>query len=163
MSEWPMIFRIPNPTAGQLSTMPRPRGGDSLDDEMAALREKGIDVIVSLQTHAERAGQELTDEGPAARRHGMEFHHLPIDDLGVPGHSEVEPLVAVISEALSDGRHVAIHCRAGIGRSSLIAGAVLIRHGVRPTDACTTISTARGRDVPETDEQRAWLAARAER
>lgn len=32
----------------QLAIVPRPRGDDWLDDEMVALREAGIDVVVSM-------------------------------------------------------------------------------------------------------------------
>jgi protein-tyrosine phosphatase len=157
------LFEIPSPTTGRLSTMAHPRGGDWLDDEMVSLREAGVDVIVSLQTESERVELQLTAEPEAARRHGIDYHSLPIIDFGVPGQSEVELLLEMIDAALTNGKHVAIHCRGGVGRSSLIAGALLIRHGVSPADACATISTARGRDVPESAEQRTWLDERVNR
>jgi protein-tyrosine phosphatase len=52
---------------------------------------------------------------------------------------------------------VAIHCRGGIGRSSLMAAAVLVQLGAAPEQAWDTVSVARGMPVPETEEQRAWL------
>jgi protein-tyrosine phosphatase len=54
-------------------------------------------------------------------------------------------------------RHVVTHCRGGIDRSSLLAGALLVMDGASPEAAWQAISEARGRNVPETDEQRAWL------
>lgn len=152
------LYRIPAPAAGALSTMARPRGGDWLDDEMAALREAGVDVLVSLQTLTERAEVDLTDEPAAAERAGIRFHAFPVVDFSVPDRAEIEPLLSTLLADLAAGRHVAIHCRGGIGRSSVIAGALLVRLGVTPTDAWTTISEARGCVVPETEEQRRWLA-----
>jgi protein-tyrosine phosphatase len=154
----PTLFQIPTPSAGRLSTMARPRGDDWLDDEMAGLREARVDVLVSLQSDVERRELGLLDEGPAAARAGIEFRQLPIPDFGVPERSALQPLVSTLVEDLTAGRHVVIHCRGGIGRSSLVAAAVLVRMGIAPDDAWETIATARGLPVPETDEQRDFLA-----
>jgi protein-tyrosine phosphatase len=151
------LFRIPVPAAGALSTMPRPRGDDWLDDELAALREAGVDVLVTLQTEVERQELGLTGEAEAAARAGLEFHSFPIVDLGVPDHRSIQPLLATLTAHLRDGRHVAVHCLAGIGRSSMVAAALLVRLGITPADAWQTIAEARGLPVPETDEQREWL------
>ena len=42
----PTLFTIDQPGPGWISTMAKPRGGDWLDDEMAALRLAGV---VSVQ------------------------------------------------------------------------------------------------------------------
>ena len=153
----PTLYAIPLPTpVGRLSTMARPRGDDWLDDEMIGLREAGVDVLVSLQSDVERRELGLLDEGPAAQRAGMLFHHFPVPDFGVPDRSAFEPLLATLVTDLSQGRHVAVHCRAGIGRSSVVAAAILVRLGAAPDAAWEAISAARGLSVPETDEQRAW-------
>lgn len=151
------LYRIPVPAAGALSTMARPLGGDWLDDEMAALREAGVDVLVSLQTLTERAEVGLADEPAAAERAGIRFHAFPVVDFGVPDRAEFRPLLATLLDDLAAGRHVAIHCRGGIGRSSVVAAALLVRLGVAPDDAWATISEARGCVVPESDEQRRWV------
>ncbi|MEV0395196.1 tyrosine protein phosphatase [Polymorphospora rubra] len=137
--------------------MPRPRGGDWLDDELAALRGAGVDVLVCLLTTAERAELGLLDEQAAAIRAGLEFHLLPIADLGVPDPVRAAPLLDLLRDRLDGGRHVAVHCRAGIGRASLIAAACLVRIGVPADEAWQLIATARGCPVPETEEQRRWL------
>lgn len=155
----PTWYDIPGPTPGRLSTMARPRGDDWLDDEMAALRAAGVDVLVSLQTATEQHEVGLTGEDAAARRAGLTFRHLPTVDLGVPTRREVIPLVREILADLAAGRHVVVHCRAGIGRSSLIAGAVLVALGAKPAEAWQTIGAARGHHVPETPNQGAWLDA----
>src|SRR5262245_33811137 len=99
----PNLYAIINPTPGGLATMAHPQGFDRLDKEMAALREAGVDVLVSLQPETEQAEVGLTDEGVVAARHGIEFHHLPIPDLGVPAPDELTPLVATLIGHLRSG------------------------------------------------------------
>lgn len=137
--------------------MPRPRGGDWLGDEMTALRTAGVDVLVCLLTEAELRELDLSGEATAAARVGLRFLHLPIVDLGVPDRDRVDPLVDDLTDRLRNGEHVVVHCRAGIGRSSLVAAALLVRLGVSPATAWKAIATARGVPVPETDEQRRWI------
>jgi protein-tyrosine phosphatase len=47
----------------------------------------------------------------------------------------------------------------GIGRSSLVAVGLLVKEGRSVDDACRIMCDARGMEVPETAEQRAWLDA----
>jgi protein-tyrosine phosphatase len=55
------------------------------------------------------------------------------------------------------GQAIVLHCRMGIGRSSLIAASVLTTLGIAPSEAFALITTARGRSIPDTDEQRQWV------
>ncbi len=55
-----------------------------------------------------------------------------------------------------------IHCRAGIGRSGMLAACVLVKAGLDPEAALQRVSEARGCPVPDTEEQRAWVFAFAE-
>lgn len=50
-----------------------------------------------------------------------------------------------------------MHCRQGLGRSSLITAGVLVAEGMAPEEAIAAVGTARGRDVPETREQWEWI------
>lgn len=152
----PSLYRIETPPPGQISIMARPRGGEWLDDEMHALRRAGVDVLVSLLTLTEAAELGLAGEPAAAARAGLDFHALPIPDFGVPDTGTAAPVLRTLHRQLTDGRHVVIHCRAGIGRSSTIAAACLTRLGTDSATAWQAITAARGVPVPETDEQRQW-------
>jgi protein-tyrosine phosphatase len=99
----------------------------------------------------------LADEEAAARSAGLAFHRLPIVDFGVPDPGQARALVGEVGEALADGEHVVIHCRGGIGRSSVVAAAVLVAEGATPDDAWSRLEAARGFPVPETDEQRDFV------
>jgi protein-tyrosine phosphatase len=66
-------------------------------------------------------------------------------------------LLSSITEALDEGKSIAVHCRQGIGRSGLIAAAVLVSSGTDVDQAIETVSAARGQTVPETPEQLQWI------
>ena len=85
-----------------------------------------------------------------------------VRDLGV----EVIEGEGLVRYEEQDGGVIVIHCHGGIGRSSLLAAAVLTLLGSAPVRALETIAAVRGRPVPDTEAQRAWLlrsAARRER
>jgi protein-tyrosine phosphatase len=60
-------------------------------------------------------------------------------------------------DELRQGRYVVVHCRGGVGRSSVVAAALLVGLGAEPRPAFATIGQARGRRVPETRSQRDWF------
>jgi protein-tyrosine phosphatase len=151
-------YWIDNAGPGRLGIMPRPRGGDWLRDECAALRVAGVNTVVSLLQQHEAEEFDLAEEGTAVEAAGMRFLRLPIADMGVPERSDqVEDLVANIEALLKTGGCVVIHCRQGIGRSSLIAACALRHLDITPEEAFARIATARGVPVPETEGQREWV------
>ena len=54
------------------------------------------------------------------------------------------------------GRSVAVHCRASIGRSSLLLAALPTAEGFAP-DAFRRLTLARGVQVPDTADQVHWV------
>jgi protein-tyrosine phosphatase len=116
-----------------------------------------LDVIVSLLENEEAGDLDLLDERQAAEDHALRFISFPIPDRGVPASlQEAASLVEGITSQLEAGKSVAVHCRQGIGRSGLIAAAVLVASGISPEEAMQIVSSARGTPVPETAEQRRW-------
>ncbi|MFJ5229050.1 tyrosine protein phosphatase [Kitasatospora sp. NPDC088391] len=152
----PTLFTVERPGPGRLSTMARPRGGDWLAEELAGLAAAGVTDLVSALTPAENAELGLTAEAELARAAGLRFVALPIPDRTTPEPAEVLPTIRELTERLRAGGHVVTHCRAGIGRSSLLAAAVLVLTGTDADTAWGLIGRARGLAVPDTPEQRAW-------
>jgi protein-tyrosine phosphatase len=152
------LYWIDGPWPGRLALAARPRGGDWLPDEIAAWRKAGIDVIVSLLTRGENSALDLELEVVEAARAGMTFIGLPIEDRSVPpSDSEVASTLSRLDGALSSGKNAVIHCRQGVGRTGLIAAALLISKGMSADEAINALSAARGVAVPETAEQRRWI------
>lgn len=153
------VFWIAGPWRGQLGIVPRPRGGEWLDNETRGWREAGVDVVVSLLEPREEAELALSREAGSSAASGLEYRSFPIQDLGVPGDFEsVGELTSEIVNALRAGKNVAVHCRQSIGRSGLIAAAVLISDGQDDEAAVQNVGRARGLDVPETHAQREWIS-----
>jgi protein-tyrosine phosphatase len=143
---------------GRLGVMPRPRGGDWLFDELASLRELGVDVLISLLEGHEIDELVLGEEESACKANEIAFISFPIADRCVPVSTQaVMVLVESVLAKLRSGMNVAIHCRAGIGRSSLIAASVLKLSGMNVDEAFQEIASARRCAVPDTPEQREWV------
>lgn len=154
----PELFRVRRAGGnGVLATMAHPRGGAWLDEEIAGLANEGIGTLASLLPDAEQAELGLTGEADAAARAGLGFRRLPVPDLHVPDRAACLALAEELRGRLASGGGVAIHCRAGIGRSSVLAAAVLVLEGTRPERAWQLISDARGVRVPDTDAQRDFI------
>jgi protein-tyrosine phosphatase len=142
----------------QLAIMPRPRGEDWLCDDIKLLKEAGVDIIVSALTLEEAGELGLFQEAECCQKNGIEFVSFPIEDRSVPDSIlEFGELLDSTQKYLNDGRAVVVHCRAGIGRSSLIAACLLLRNGFSVESAFEALSEARGCPVPDTPEQRAWV------
>src|SRR4051794_39021323 len=107
---------------GRLAIMPRPRGGDWLENEIQAWRQSGVNLVVSLLTREEQTELNLADEESLCRANGMEFVSIPIVDRSVPSSAEAfsEQMIK-LAEKLANGKNIAVHCRQGIGRAALAA------------------------------------------
>lgn len=152
------LYPIDGPWPGKLFILPRPRGGDWLADEIGAWEGADLNAVVSALTPAESEEMQLSEERAEANKHGIEFVSFPIADRATPESFSVsEPLFRRLAELLSEGKRVGVHCRQGIGRSSLIAATLLILAGVPADEAWARVETGRGCGVPDTPEQRAWV------
>jgi protein-tyrosine phosphatase len=146
-------------TAGRLAIMARPRADDWLEAEVDAWKSAGLDQVVSLLELEEIVELGLRTEPEICREKGIAFLPFPIPDRGVPDAREARHVASTLARDIANGRSVAIHCRAGIGRASLMAACVLVCSGVEACEALELIRDARGLSVPDTEEQRDWLLA----
>jgi protein-tyrosine phosphatase len=152
------IYWVGGVPSGRLAVMPRPRGGDWLDDEVRSLRRAGVDVLACLLTGEEMAELGLAGEADSCASAGVEFLHFPIPDRGVPTSSrDTLAVVRALAGRLGEGKAVAVHCRQGVGRSALVAACVLARLGDTPEAAFERVARARGCPVPDTPGQREWV------
>ena len=152
------LYWIEGPWRGRLAIMPRPRGGDWLEDEIRSWRRSSVDGVVSLLTREEQAELNLPDEEALCRANNIAFVSFPIVDRSVPLSAEaLSELVIKLAERLAEGQNIAVHCRQGVGRAALVAICVLIWSGLESSAAMERVGAARGCAVPETPEQRRWI------
>ena len=153
-----MAYWIDTDSTARLAIMPAPRGGNCLDDEIRALKREGADVLVSLLTREEEADLDLEHERAACSARGIKFLSFPIPDRHAP--ESVDAFLKFIDSLhydLLQGRSIAAHCRAGIGRSALLLASLMRREGHTAADAFRRISYARGMQTPDTPEQLRWV------
>ncbi|MBO0721883.1 MAG: dual specificity protein phosphatase family protein [Blastocatellia bacterium] len=160
------IYWVTTIGSSRLATMPKPRGGEWLEDEIRSLREMGVDVLVSTLTDEEiiEEGVSLADEPRYCINDRIEFLRFPIPDHTAPPLDEkLVEFIKELSARIPAGKNIAIHCRAGLGRSTTIAACLMVSVGINPIKACEMISAARGFTVPETDDQRNLIVQFADR
>lgn len=152
------IFEVTVPGPGRLAVVERPRGGHWLADDMATLRLRGVDTLISALPPREAATAHLADEGSAAAAAGIDFVHFPIPNLLTPPLDEAVPVLTGLASCIRQGGFVAAHCFASQGRGPLIVASTMVLLGVDPEEAWREIATARRLDVPDTHLQRNWVA-----
>jgi protein-tyrosine phosphatase len=142
----------------RLAIVLRPRGGRWLADDLLLMKEAGVDVLVSTLPADEAAEFGLADEAAACQRAGLSYLSYPIPDRETPSStSSFTTFVDQLRRELHAGRAAAVHCRASIGRSSLLLAAVLCAEGMTPQMAFKRLTVARGAQVPDTREQVRWI------
>jgi len=82
------------------------------------------------------------------------YLNLPIRDFSVPTRDGLVATLDEIDAELAAGGIVYVHCWAGCGRTGVVVGSWLVRHGADPNDALQRIAEARGLGCPQTLEQR---------
>jgi len=149
--------------SGRLGIMPRPRGGDWLEDEIHSLKMSGVGAVVSLLEQDEITELDIAEEKSLCEANGIAYLSFPIRDRSVPlSKQDALAFARKLVKLLQDGMSVVIHCRQGVGRSALIAACFLVLGGVSVDAAFEKIENARGCSVPDTEEQREWVRRFAE-
>lgn len=116
----------------------------------------GIASVVDLQGEAPK---DLS-------RYRLRYYAAPIPDRGSPGLSQLDGIVTFVRRELDHGNKVLVHCDKGIGRSALIACAVLVDLGFPPTQAYEIVKRGQPSalfatgQVDTLDEFAAWKAER---
>lgn len=145
-------FEVSLPVRGRLWLMPCPTPED-LDAAAAA----GVTRVVSMLTLSEAEGLGMADEQVLCAARGMDFQNAPIKDFGVPDMQTFEELILGLKQKIAARAAIAVHCRAGIGRSGMVSACLLVACGVAPEDAIAQVSKARGVAIPDTVEQAEFI------
>ena len=142
---------------GRIGIAARPRSGDWLEQDLSRLAGSGWTVLVSALERVEERELDLVREGEVATGLGLQYVSFPVPDRGLPDIHRTLELVDELKDHLAKGPAIAVHCRMGIGRSSMICGALMVACGLSPDTIWPKLASARGLPVPDTDEQREWL------
>jgi ADP-ribosylglycohydrolase len=101
-----------------------PAGGseEATLERVQRLLAAGIDCFIDLTEPGELDSYEEFLPGPYARDPVI-YLRKPIRDHGLPESAEqMQEILDELGAALAEGRCIYLHCRAGIGRTNLVAG-----------------------------------------
>jgi protein-tyrosine phosphatase len=109
---------------------------------------QGVTLFVDLTVEGEL--EPYAELVPAPARHVR----MPVRDFSVPSRDTLVAILDAIDAELGAGGVVYVHCWAGCGRTGVVVGSWLVRHGAEPQAALSRIAETRGIGCPQTLEQR---------
>lgn len=154
------MYKVGTMGDGFLAIMACPTLDENAPASVANIAKLGIRLVVSLLEPSEARNLGLDAERLEVKAHAMDFISFPIPDMGLPPSVEdFSQMVKLLFTQVNAGVNTLVHCRAGIGRSGLLAAGVLLHTGMDAEEAFAYVSHMRGLRVPETMEQHEWLLA----
>jgi protein-tyrosine phosphatase len=126
-------------------------GADAASLAVRELLDEGVTLFLDLTRRGELEPYAALVGEPAR------YLNLPIVDFSIPTRDGLVAILDEIDAELDRGGVVYVHCWAGCGRTGVVVGSWLVRHGVEPGEALRRIADARGLGCPQTLEQRLFV------
>jgi protein-tyrosine phosphatase len=126
-------------------------GPENAPAEVRELAHDGVTLFLDLTQDGELEPYASLVEPPAR------YLSRSIGDFSIPTRDELIATLDEIDAELAAGGLVYVHCWAGCGRTGVVVGSWLVRHGADPQDALRRIADARGSGCPQTLEQRVFV------
>ena len=150
--------RIPLDVKGKLFVSPMPFGPyDPYNQLMKTYQRHHVQCAIMLVTDREleiKAKRDLLKQYAAAKIDVLRF---PFPDLTSPPVAELTDFIHQIIDLLKDGKRIALHCNAGVGRTCVVAsGIVRLLNGYDGPTAIEIISKHTRLDM--TAEQKRAIA-----
>ncbi|MEQ9489998.1 MAG: protein-tyrosine phosphatase family protein [Alphaproteobacteria bacterium] len=133
-----------------------------LEGDLLAITGFDPALVVSMTEAAEMEALGAGNLGQRLQHLGIDWVHLPIRDFSglAPEHEDRWPdLSRRLHDLLDDEKSILLHCRAGRGRSGMIALRLMVERGEDATNALRRLRDKRPGAV-ETPEQRLWAVTR---
>jgi protein-tyrosine phosphatase len=132
-----------------------------LDAELRNLKGRNVELLISLVEDEELGCIAYEDVADHALKLGIAIERCPIADyraLSIRRGSDWSAMFSDATVLLQKGRSVAFHCMAGIRRSGMMAGSLLVHLGMSPLTAVSTVRLAQP-EALKTDGQVAYVQA----
>ncbi|HSD90542.1 MAG TPA: ATP-binding cassette domain-containing protein [Kofleriaceae bacterium] len=127
-------------TPGRLGGMPRPGVIDRVEHDLAGLQRLGVTILVTLE-------ESQTVDPAALASFGIRSIHFPVVDMDVPTVDAAISLTRQLAASMEAGDVVALHCRAGMGRTGTLLACQLIEGGETASAALDAVRSINPRCV----------------
>jgi hypothetical protein len=109
---------------------------------MDAFLEAGVNTFIDLtQPHELIPYQTILKEQAQAYEINTAYHRFAIQDHSTPSAEIMTNILNTIDEAIGNGGCVYVHCWGGVGRTGMVVGCYLVRHGSTNEQALTQVNT----------------------
>lgn len=116
-------------------------GGRIRPEDIKAVARIGVDCVVDTRS-------EYHDDAEALAGENIELLYLPTPDTYPFTISQMMQGAKWVDERMEQGKRVLIHCEHGVGRSALLASAVLVYGGMHASDALKLVQQKRWQAAP---------------
>lgn len=107
---------------GLLCGMSRPGLMADTESQYRSLSEAGVRWLICLE---ERCEYSIAD----ARAHGIAHLHIPVNDMAPPSFNQAVDLCRQAEQPIRNNEGIALHCRAGLGRTGTALALILTWFG----------------------------------
>lgn len=134
-------------------------GGDwirDLDTDLGKFKEWGATAVLTLMEDHELRRYRVEGLGKAVQGLAMEWYQTPIQDGGTPEEEfdDLWPSAGTkLRQHLKSGHRVLVHCRAGLGRTGMVAARLLVEMGVPSSQAILRVRQVRPGTIENSDQE----------
>ena len=128
-----------------------------------SLLESGTTSFLDLTVEGELPPYSQLIELISSDSKIIKYKRIPIQDMSTPKKTEMEEILNYIDQEISAGEKIYVHCLRGLGRTGIVIGCYLVRHGETGEKAIKKIASLRKNlpnrwlQSPQTDMQKEFV------
>ena len=129
-----------------------------MEAEVKDLKKQGITTIVSLLENHEIRELSIDGFDKECLKQAVNHIHYPMEDRAIPDSIlQFDAFAKSLKERIDNDEKLLVHCRMGIGRSSMISAAILLNFDAKLQDVFSFISEKRELSVPDVMTQKDFI------
>lgn len=120
--------------------------GASVAESLQQLQQAGASAVVTLTPATELAKLNIVGLAEQCQALGLQWFHCPIADDCAPAADFTaawQQAAPQLQQLLDQQQKIAIHCKGGSGRTSLVAAQLLVERGIDKAEIMATIRELR--------------------
>ena len=97
--------------------------GEYDENDIFTIQKLGINCVIDMRS------ESIFDQS-LFESIGIKYFNIPVDNFFAPELEQIDTAIEYIKSNISDENNILIHCKEGVGRSSLIIIAYLVTTGL---------------------------------